>query len=108
MSLCWIKAGWCGHETSIDTGKRNMATMVFTIESTCPHVRRMHSRFKEINIGEELTRKIAETKTFKVASKYIPCIGCPVPSAILKCVEAVSGSYQEADSMIKFLHFYLD
>lgn len=106
MSLCWIKAGWCGHESSIDTGKRDMATMVFTIESTCPHVRRMHRRFKEINIGEELTRRLLDTKTYTMASKYIPCIGCPVPSAVLKCVEALSGSYREEDAMIKFLHFY--
>lgn len=80
--------------------------MVFTIESTCPHVIRMHKGFNEINIGDELTREISETKTYKTASRYIPCIGCPVPSAILKCVETLSGSYQEADAMIKFLHFY--
>ena len=105
MAVCWLKAGWCGHEVVIDANKKDSDTMVFNLETSCPYTTEMHKQFKELNIAEELTNRLTETQTYKMASQFIPCVGCPVPSAILKMVEVLSGSYREEDTLIKFLHF---
>ncbi len=105
MAVCWVKAGWCGHEAVIDANKKDSNTVVFSLETSCPYTTEMHKHFKEINIAEELTSRITETQTYKMASQFIPCVGCPIPSTILKTVEVLSGSYHEEDTVIKFLHF---
>jgi len=105
MAVCWIKAGWCGHEAVIDTNKNDPDTMSFSLETSCPYTTEMHKSFKELNITKELASRISETRTYQMASKFIPCVGCPIPSAILKAVEVHSGSYHEEDTVMKFLHF---
>jgi hypothetical protein len=105
MAVCWIKAGWCGHEVVIDTDKKDANTMVFSLDTSCPYLKEMHDQFKEINIQEELASRMTETRTYKMAAQFIPCVGCPVPSAMLKSVEVLSGSYHEEDTLVKFLHF---
>ncbi len=105
MAVCWVKAGWCGHEAVIDASKKDSNTIVFSLETSCPYTTEMHKHFKEINIVGELTSRITETQTYKMASQFIPCVGCPIPSTILKTVEVLSGSYHEEDTVIKFLHF---
>ena len=105
MAVCWVKAGWCGHEAVIDADKKDPNTMVISLDTSCPYIKEMHHHFKELNITQELTSRINETQTYKMASQYIPCVGCPVPSAILKAVEVLSGSYHQEDTVMKFLHF---
>lgn len=105
MAVCWIKAGWCGHEAVIDANKKDSDTMVFSLETSCPYTAEMHKSFKELDIQKELGSRINETLTYRMASKFIPCVGCPIPSSILKAVEVLSGSYHEEDTMVKFLHF---
>jgi hypothetical protein len=105
MAICWIKAGWCGHEAVIDSDKKDSDTMAFSLETSCPYITDMHKSFKELTISEELGSQLGETKTYKMASKFIPCVGCPIPSSILKSVEVLSGSYHEEDTVVKFLHF---
>ncbi len=105
MAVCWIKAGWCGHEAVIDANKKDSDTMVFSLETSCPYTTEMHKSFKELNIQSELGSRINETVTYQMASKFIPCVGCPIPSYILKAVEVLSGSYHEEDTMVKFLNF---
>ncbi len=105
MSVCWVKAGWCGHEVVIDADRKDSTTMIFNLETSCPYTKEMNKHFKEINIAEELSSRISETQTYKMASQFIPCVGCPVPSAILKSVEVLSGSYHEEGTVVKFLHF---
>lgn len=105
MSVCWVKAGWCGHEVVIDADKKDAKTVALSLETSCPYIQEMHHHFKEINILEELSCRMGETRTYKMASQHLPCPGCPTPSAILKTVEVLSGSCNEQDAVIKFLHF---
>lgn len=105
MSVCWIKPGWCEHELIIDANQKDSDTMDFSLETTCPYINEMHKHFKEVNIQKEMSSRMVDTRTYQVASEYLPCVGCPAPSAILKSVEVLSGTCPEADTKMKFLHF---
>ena len=38
MALCWVKAGACGQETSIEARKVDMTHVAFEITTTCEHI----------------------------------------------------------------------
>lgn len=106
VAICWVKPGWCGYEVAIEAREPEPGTMAFTTETACPHITRMCETFKTLNIGGELSSRMTETKTYKMAAEFIPCVSCSVPSAILKTAEVLSGRYKDDDAVIKFLHFF--
>lgn len=105
MPVCWVKAGCCDHEVTIDAGKKDEGTVAFSLETTCPIIQKMHEQFRELDLQGELSRPMRDTTTYKMATHYLLCNGCPVPSAILKTAEVISGTHRPNGSVIKFLHF---
>lgn len=106
MALCWIKPGWCNYETTVDATVKDAGTLILSIDSACPHIQKFSDPVKEIRFYEEVERPILKTQTYQAATRWIPCVGCPVPAAILKMAEVKAGLHPEADTIIKFLHFH--
>lgn len=106
MALCWVKPGWCNYETALNSTSKDAETMVLSIDTACPHVRDLAKSVGEIRYREEIKKPLLLTHTYEAASRWIPCVGCPVPAAILKLAEVEAGAHPEADTIIKFLHFH--
>ena len=106
MALCWVKPGWCNYETSLDSAVKDHETMILSIETPCPHIQEFANAVREIRFREEVEKRLMDTQVYDAASRWIPCVGCPVPAAILKLVEVETGTHPTADTIIKFLHFH--
>jgi hypothetical protein len=84
LALCWVKAGECGQETSIEARKVSPTKMIFEITTTCEHVQALAEELGEVDVGSEMSRPLNETRVYTLATKHICRNSCIVPAAILR------------------------
>ncbi len=96
-----VDAGACRFRTRIEgTPNGNKVTLV--IESDCPCVKELAKELKEIGIFEALKLPYSDNPVFAKAGKTLRHSTCPVPVAVLKCVEATAGLALKKDAKIEF------
>ena len=96
-----VNPGICGLKTVIKVNSEDMQTAILDICTDCPNIKPMEEEFKEVDGYEECFAKICDTQTYKFANKYCRHNACPVPSAILKGIEAACGLALPKDAEIK-------
>ena len=50
MALCWVKAGKCGQETSVETHKVDPTHVVFDITTTCEHIQVLADELVRVDV----------------------------------------------------------
>ena len=103
MAVCWVKAGSCEQETSIDATQTSGSKVAVTFTTTCSHVEAMAEELKELDVGSELSQSAVETRTYAVAAKHLCRSSCIVPAATLKVMEVTAGAFRPEACAIEFL-----
>ena len=103
MALCWVKAGECGQETSIEGRKRDPTHVAFEITTTCEHIQALADALEPVDVAHEMSCRLDETQVYTLAAKHICRNSCIVPAAILKTMEATSGIFLPGDASIEFI-----
>ena len=102
MSMCWVQAGICGEETSIEASKTGPSEIALSFTH---HLRAHHGARRDsgVDAGVELSRPMNETLTYTVAARHCCRTSCVVPAAVLKSVEATAGVFLPAACSIEFI-----
>jgi hypothetical protein len=60
MTLCWVSAGECGKETSIEARKVGPVKMVFEITTTCEHIQALASELvvRSVRFQRQLSAQV--------------------------------------------------
>ena len=103
MALCWVKAGECEQETTIEVRKINPTDVVCDIITTCEHIQAVADELGEINVGDEMSRPMNETIVYMLAAKHCCRNSCVVPAAILKTIEATAGIFLPVNCQMEFM-----
>jgi hypothetical protein len=103
MALCWVKAGECGQETSIEARKMDMTHVAFEITTTCEHIQALAEALGQVDVGHEMSCGLDETRVHALAAKHICRNSCIVPTAILKAMEVAAGIFLPGDCQIEFV-----
>ena len=103
MAVCWVKAGSCGQETSIEATRIGRTKVGVTFVTTCQHVEALAEELVELDIGSELTQPLIETQTYLLATKHMCRASCIVPAALLKVMEVTAGVFPAEACAIEFL-----
>ena len=103
MALCWVKAGECGQESSIEARKVSPTKVVFDITTTCEHIQALADELGEVDVGGEMSLPLNETRVYALATKHVCRNSCIVPAAILKAMEVTAGIFQPGDCSIEFI-----
>ncbi len=85
-----VDAGVCKMKTIIHAVQGDDLMVTLDVKSDCPNVLRMSWKFKPVNPYTEVESPICETDIYKWANDVLPHAACPVPSALVKAVEAAS------------------
>lgn len=87
-----VNGGACGFMTHIEANAEDGDTTL-KIETECPALKPLAEELTTINGFEECMGKgkIGDTPIFQAARKYCKHAACPVPTAIIKGVEAANG-----------------
>ena len=91
MAQVTVDAGICGFTTRIQTASEDMQTVRFYYESDCPHVNEAKSELVSVDAFQELFKKPHETSVYRVLSKHLPHVTCPLYSGFLKAIEVTAG-----------------
>jgi len=103
MAVCWVKAGVCGKETTIEATKTSQTKVEVSFTTTCEHVQALSEELTELDIGSEMTKPINETLTYTLATKHLCRTSCIVPAAILKTMEVTAGIFLPESCAIEFV-----
>ena len=103
MALCWVKAGECGQETSIEARKVDMTHVAFEIATTCEHIQALAEVLDQVDVGHEMSCKLDETRVYTLAAKHVCRNSCIVPASILKVLEVTAGIFLPGDCQIEFV-----
>lgn len=103
MALCWVKAGECGQETSIEARKIDPVKVVFEVTTTCEHIRALADELGEVNVAHEMSCALNETYVYTLATRHVCRNSCVVPSAILKALEVTAGIFLPGNCLIEFV-----
>ena len=103
MAVCWVKAGICDNETTIEALKVSETRVAISITTTCEYVESLTEALQELDIGTEMTRPLHETIVYRLAAGHLCRNSCIVPTAILKAVEVAAGLFLPGESHIEFV-----
>jgi len=103
MAVCWVKAGICGQETTIEAIKVGQIKVRVSFVSTCERVLALAEELIELDIGSEMTKPLNETLTYTLATKYLCRTSCIVPAAVLKVMEVTAGIFLPESCIIEFV-----
>jgi len=103
MAVCWVKAGICGKETTIEATKTSQTKTRLSFVTTCEHVQALSEELMELDIGSEMTEPMNETVTYMLATKHLCRTSCIVPAAILKAMEVTAGIFLPEACAIEFV-----
>ena len=103
MAVCWVKAGICGTETTIEITKTSQTKVKVSFVTTCEHVQTLAQELTELDIGSEMTKPMIETFTYTLSTKYLCRTSCVVPAAILKAMEVAAGIFLPESCAIEFV-----
>ncbi len=60
MAICWVRAGVCGQETTIQAEKTSQTKVNISLVTTCEHLQGLAAELQEIDFGSEVVRSITE------------------------------------------------
>ena len=86
-----IDPGICGLKTTLTVTTQDMQNASVHIESQCPGINDMQAELENIDCFEECFAKFDTSKVYECAGRHIKHLSCPVPSAIIKGLEAACG-----------------
>jgi hypothetical protein len=86
-----VNPGVCGFITTIKVSSEDMQTAVIEISTDCPNIKPLEQELTEADGFEECFSKLGDSKVYELARKYCKHAACPVPSAIIKGIEAACG-----------------
>ena len=103
MSLVWVKAGQCNHETTIEARRSDMTHVVVEFTTTCEHVQQLADGLKSLDIAHEMSAALLDTTVYRQASEHVCRNSCIVPAAILKALEVEANIFSAGESQIVFV-----
>jgi len=93
--------GICGLLSTITAVSDDGMTAQISITSDCPDIIKLGDEIKEIDGMQEVFKPFGQSIIFTEAAKFCSHATCPLPTAILKTVEAACGYALPADVQIK-------
>ncbi|NYT12346.1 MAG: hypothetical protein GKC03_07355 [Methanomassiliicoccales archaeon] len=74
----------------------------FEIDSECPNVKKFNDALGDVEPFSALKMPYCENKVFEIAGEILSHATCPLPIAVIKCVEVASGLALARNVLIEF------
>jgi hypothetical protein len=86
-----VNPGVCGFKTEIKALSENNRQAALDIKTDCPNLKPLEAELKTADAYKEIFAKFGKSGIFETAAKYCKHSACPVPTAIIKAIEASCG-----------------
>jgi len=102
MTKVLINPGVCGMECAVCVSKKDRMNYTVTLESKCAMVVQLGEKIADINLRDAL-KKYGQTVVTEHAGNILAHCTCPIPTGILKAIEAEAGMALPRDVSITFI-----
>lgn len=96
-----VDPGVCGLKSTITAESADMMTSTVTIKSECPAVMQLADKVKTVDAMKDIFAPFGTSSVFTEAAGVLTHAACPVPTAILKAVEASCSLALPADVVLE-------
>ena len=96
-----VNPGICGLKSIVRAESSDMMNATVTIESECPAVMKLAEKVKNVDAMKEIFAPFGSSTVFKESSGLLTHSACPVPTAVLKAVEAACSLALPADVVLE-------
>lgn len=90
MCKMCVDAGACRMSATITADMDDSFRVVIGIDTNCPNINRIKGSLGSVDPFTEIGAGFAGSEVYRWASG-LPHVACPVPCAIVKCVEVAGG-----------------
>jgi hypothetical protein len=91
MAKVTLDAGACGFKVIVKATKTGHRKYRIELISPCEMVKNLDEDLKNKEFGPDVFSTIIDSDIYKLCSKHIKHISCPIPAAILKAIEVEGG-----------------
>lgn len=91
MTRLTLDAGACGFKAVVEAKKTGRNRFRIELVSPCEMIKELNEELKDKDFGPEVFRTIESSEIYRLCSKHIRHVSCPLPSAILKAIEVEAG-----------------
>jgi tRNA threonylcarbamoyladenosine modification (KEOPS) complex Cgi121 subunit len=102
MTTVVVNSGACGFTITIKARKGKEKMIAISMETDCEMVQKMLADIATVDHRVTLIG-FRDNPIYLSAAKHLKHVACPVPSAILKAIEAETGMNVPKDARIEFL-----
>ena len=102
MTTVVVNSGACGFSVFIRAEARKDKTIAISLDTECDMVKKMLEDIATVHRFAALTG-FQNNPVYRSASKHLKHVACPVPSGILKAIEAEAGLNVPKDAGITFV-----
>lgn len=95
-----VNPGICGLKSVIKAESSDTMNASVTIESECPSVMKLAEKIRTLDVMKEIFAPFGTSVVFQESNGTLTHATCPVPTAILKAVEAACSLALPADVVI--------
>jgi len=94
------EAGVCGHKTTVKASKTEGYSVRVSIESSCTHVAKIADELDEVDALQQIGLRGGLPPALQTAYRNCIHAACPVPSGLIKAIEAAAGLALPQDAHI--------
>jgi hypothetical protein len=91
MARVDVHAGVCGYRTGIRATRGAGYSVAVTIDSECPHVRKISEELSEVDALQSIGLRNGLPPVLQAAYAHCVHAACPVPSGLIKAIEVAAG-----------------
>lgn len=96
-----VNPGICGLKSTIKAESADMMNATVTIESDCPAVMQLAGKISNVDAMKEIFAPFGTSAVFTESNGTLTHAACPVPTGILKAVEASCSLALPADVVLE-------
>ena len=86
-----VNAGACGFKSLIKASSQDKRNSVIEFTTDCPSLKILETELKTADAYKEVFSKFGTSNVFQVYAKHCKHAACPVPTALIKAIEASCG-----------------
>jgi hypothetical protein len=103
LTVVLVQPGACGLKSMIKINSNNKHEVSLQFETECEAVKDLAKELVKISIFDFSQQSFIENKVYRIASKHIKHVSCPIPCGILKGAEAELNLAVKADVKIELI-----
>lgn len=91
MARVTLDAGACGFNVVVKVSKAGEKRYHVELVSPCEMVQRLNEELRDRTFGREVLSTIVDSEIYRLCSRHLRHVSCPLPAAILKAIEVEAG-----------------